>query len=239
MTNKTYQHTKDSVSVIIPAFNEEDNIELAAQTVKSVLMKIGINDYEILIVNDGSNDSTKGIINHLAQKDYHIQAIHHEHNKGIGAAFKSGIKRATKFYLTGFPADMDWSIDSFKNLVLARRKDCFASCYLENMEDRQFSRQIFSVGFTILMNTIFRLHLRYYNGYFICPTNILRSIELSSSGFTIFAEIKVKIIRKGVRFKEISSEHRPRMHGVSKAYTTKNIVQTLSLIPRLIGDIYF
>ena len=239
MAKRINSNIKDSVSVIIPAYNEEENIELAARTVINVLSNIGIKDYEILIINDGSTDRTKTIINNLAGKNTHIRTIHHVQNQGIGSAFRTGIQNATKVYFTGFPADMDWSIDSFKNLVLAKKEHCFVSCYLENMEDRQFRRQLISQSFTIVMNIIFRLKFRYYNGYFICPTEILKQIEFNSDGFTIFAEIKVKVIRKGVTFIEISSEHRPRLHGVSKAYTVKNILRTFSFLPSLINDIYF
>ena len=67
---------------------------------------------------------------------------------------------------------------------------------------------------------------------------MVKTLKLASSGFTIFAEIKIRLINKGVKIDEIPFEYKPRPHGVSKALALKNILQTLSFIPVLIADVY-
>lgn len=227
----------DSISVIIPTYNEELNIKMAVKTITGIVSRI-VNDYELLIVNDGSADATAKILRDLTQKDDRIKVISHPTNKGIGEAFRSGIRAASKTYITGFPADIDFSLETYKHLLLARKRNYFVSSFVTNMYDREVTRQITSIVFTAMMNFIFRLKLKYYNGYFICPSGILKNMPLKSTGFTIFAEIKIRAIYDHVPFTEIPFETRLRQRGVSKALSWMTIAKTLWFLPALIGDIY-
>ena len=78
------------------------------------------------------------------------------------------------------------------------------------------------------MNIIFRLKIKYYNGPFICKTSLLKKLTLTSCGMDIFSELKVRLLKKGASFKEVEVEHTGRKHGVSKAYTLKNIYFVIS-----------
>lgn len=228
----------DSVSVIIPAFNEEIDI---ADSVKIVLkMTSGsIDDYEVIVVNDGSTDDTGKIIAKMAEKNKKIKIVTHKKNLGVGQAFISGIKYASKKYITGYPADHDMSAKTLSDMIAARKKADVVSSYMTNMFKREFSRRVISIFFIKFMNLIFRLNLKYYNGYFICPRDLLRSVNLKSTGFTIYAEIKVKLIKNGASILEIPFENRPRMHGVSKATNLHAVMQTINGVLMLIKDIYF
>lgn len=229
---------KESVSVIIPAYNEQENIEGAVKTVQGVLTK-ELPDYEIIIIDDGSKDATGKIAEHIAQKNSRIKVFHHKINEGIGAAFKDGLRIATKYYVTGFPGDNDFSSPSFKDLVSARKKDAFVSSYMTTMADRELVRQIISNFYTKAMNILFGLKLKYYNGYFICPLRFVQSVQLKSTGFTFFSEVKIKVIKRNVKYIEIPFTYIPRLHGTSKALTWKSIFQTLYFLPVIIRDIYF
>lgn len=229
---------KDSVSVIIPAYNEETDIAKAVKTVLKLTSGC-IKDYEIIIVNDGSIDSTGEIIARLAKNNRRIKVVTHKENIGIGEVYRSGIKHATKKYLTGFPADLDMTTKTLQDLITCRQKADMVSSYMTNMVSRKLVRKVFSVYYIKLMNLIFGLDLKYYNGYFICSLELLRSIKLKSKGFTIYAEIKVKLIKNGIRLLEIPFETRPRLHGISKATSLKSIRQTIYGVYVLVKDIYF
>ena len=236
---EAYNRTmKDSVSVIIPAFNEEIDIE---ESVKTVLRLVSscIDDFEVIVVNDGSTDNTGKIIARLAQKIKRIKVATHKRNLGFGQAFRSGINFATKNYITGFPADLDMTKKTLTDFVRARKKADIVSSYMTNLDKREFSRRIISVFFIRLMNLIFRLNLKYYNGYFISRRDLLKNLNLKSIGFTIFAEIKVKLIKRGASVLEIPFENRPRIHGVSKATTWNAVMQTINGVFMLVKDIYF
>lgn len=228
----------DTVTVIIPAYNEEENIAAAVKTAIDVVSKL-FSDFKIFIVNDGSTDTTGKIADQLASKNNNITVVHHQRNEGIGAAFRDGIAMASHYYLTGFPGDNDFSKEAFGNLLMARKKNCFVSSYMTDTSDREAIRQIISIFFSKMMNLIFHLRLKYYNGYFICPLKFVQPIRIKSPGFTFFAEIKIKVIKKNVKYIEIPFTYIPRLRGVSKALTWKSVFQTLYFIPVIIRDVHF
>ena len=89
------------------------------------------------------------------------------------------------------------------------------------------------------MNLLFRLRLRYYNSYFIANGKLLKSLPLKSEGFTLFAEAKIRLLKKGVSFTEVPFLYAPRKYGTSKALNKKSLFQAIKIIPVLIGDVYF
>lgn len=226
----------DSVSVIIPAFNEEENIQKTMELV-GTLVRQTIKNFEIVVVNDGSTDRTGEIVAAAAKRNRLVRLVNHKTNEGLGKALRDGFGAAAKTYVTGYPADNDQSSRILIDLIRNRRKADLVSSYVTNLYTRPLVRRLISVFFVSLMNSIFHLHLNYYNGYFICRRNLLEKINITSLGFTIFAEIKVKLIKKGVTFVELPYETAPRLKGKSNALRLKNIVQTILFIPRLLKDI--
>lgn len=229
---------KDSISIIIPAYNEEKTLEEAVNVARDVVSK-QVSDYEIIIVNDGSSDATGEIANRIGKRNTHVKVIHHGRNEGFGSTFKDGLGIASKKYVTGFPADNDLYPESFQDIISARKNGYIVITYMSDMSQRDLKRQAISIVYTATMNFIFGLKLKYFNGYFICPTAAIASLKLKSQGFTLFAEIKIKLIKKGMKYDEIPYICATRLWGVSKALTGKSIVQTFTIIPILIADIYF
>ena len=83
------------LSLVFPAFNEEENIGRAIKQAQKVLCRIkSISTWEIIVVNDGSKDKTGEIIDKISKRDSHIIPIHHPVNYGYGAAIKSGVTAA-------------------------------------------------------------------------------------------------------------------------------------------------
>lgn len=228
---------KDSVSIVIPAFNEELVIGESIATVTKLVQKL-IDDFEIVVVNDGSRDKTAETVRVIAKKNKRVKLFQHEKNEGLGKTFRDGIQFSTKKYVTGYPADNDQSPMVLADLIRNRKKADLVSSYVTNANTRTPVRRFISWLFIAVMNTLFGLDLKYYNGYFICRRDLLHTVPLISKGFTIFAEIKVKLIKRGVTFTEIPYETRPRSFGVSKALRIRNIIQTIFFIPHLYKDIY-
>ena len=229
---------KDSISIIIPAYNEEHSLEESVKVAASVVSK-EVTDYEIIIVNDGSTDATGKIANRIRKRNSRVKVIHHKYNEGFGSTFKDGLRIASNKYITGFPADNDLYKETFRDIVTARKNDCIVITYMSDMSQRDITRQIISICYTKMMNFIFGLKLKYYNGYFICPAEMVKSLNLKSQGFTLFAEIKIKLIKNGMKYIQIPYVCAPRLWGASKALTRKSIIQTLSMIPILISDMHF
>ncbi|MEE9558129.1 MAG: glycosyltransferase family 2 protein, partial [Candidatus Brocadiales bacterium] len=95
---------KPTISIIIPALNEEDNIEPAVNKVISALDG-RFSDYELLVFDDGSTDNTGAIIDRLAGNDKNVRAIHNENNMGLGYSYKKGVQLAKNDYIVMFPGD--------------------------------------------------------------------------------------------------------------------------------------
>jgi glycosyltransferase involved in cell wall biosynthesis len=229
---------KDSVSVIIPAYNEEADIEEAVSIVSRLTSKY-IKDYEIIVINDGSTDGTAEAIKRAAKHCKQLKVITHKKNLGFGIGFRNGIINAKKTYVTGFPADIDQSIEILSDLIRNRKKADIVSSYVTNFSSRPFIRKVFSKSFITLMNFVFHFNIRYYTGYFICRTDLVKKLKLISPNTAVLAEVKIRLIKQGSKFIEIPYETKLRQHGNVKALSLKNIFQTLQFIYVIIMDIYF
>ncbi|KKS97786.1 MAG: hypothetical protein UV73_C0005G0063 [Candidatus Gottesmanbacteria bacterium GW2011_GWA2_43_14] len=225
-----------SVSIIIPAYNEEKNLNSA---VKGALwaVKDTVSDYELIIVDDGSVDRTHWVANKFARKNRKIKVIHHIKNIGFGSTFKDGIRNACKDYLVGFPGDYDTSEKSLRDLIKKASSADLIMTYNPDMSTRTWARRLFSKSFIMMMNQLFGLRLKYYNGSFICKTKLLKNLKLVSGGFAIYAEAKVRLLHNGLSYEEIPFKYLGRKFGKSKAVSINSVLQTLETMFILINDI--
>ena len=106
--------------VFFPAYNEEANVERMVDAFRSVLPQRAA-DYEIIIVNEGSNDKTREIADRLVKEDQKVRAVHHEQNQGYGAAVRSGIKACTKEYLFFTDGDGQFNVSELSHLIPLKR----------------------------------------------------------------------------------------------------------------------
>ena len=180
---KKLNYMRDGVSIIIPAFNEERNITLAIRSVLRALK--GISDYEIIVVNDGSSDGTEVVVRKMIKKNSRIKLINHSVNLGLGYNFRDGIRMSTKSFISGFPGDNDMFWKSLRQLIRERNKADIIISYMANPQARPISRQIVSGVYTLIINTLFGLRLRYFNGYFVARAKFIKKLDLKSPGFVL------------------------------------------------------
>jgi len=227
-----------SVTIIIPAFREEGNIEAAIDNVSRVVSKI-TQDYEILVIDDGSPDKTGDFARIKAQQDARIKVVTNVSNQGFGYSFARGVKMATKEFITVFPGDNDMSAVSLKDLLEARGSADLIISYMKKTNKRSLFRRFVSKCFVLIMNVLFGLNLKYYNGAFICRTSLLKSIPIKSTGLAALAECIIRLIKKGVNWRVIYFEHSGRQHEKSKAFNLKSINAVLKTVWILFKDIHF
>ena len=228
---------KRSVTIIVPAYNEEKNIASAVNSVLKAMRGI-TEDYEILVINDGSGDKTGTFAEDMHKINKKIKVIHFVNNRGIGNALRTGIRLASKNYITGFPGDNDMAGVSLKELISSTAKADFISGYMTGGYVRGLLRQSLSRLYINVLNFLFNLKLTYYNGYFIARSDILKNLKLNSNGFEIFAEIKIKLILSGHSYLEIPFKYLGRKYGKSKSISFKNVVEICSGLIKLISDVY-
>jgi glycosyltransferase involved in cell wall biosynthesis len=220
---------KPSVSIFIPAYNEEKNIKDAIQNVGKAVAPHA-SEYEILVVDDGSTDSTADIVKEMMKKDTHIKLIQNSTNESIGPSLIKASKVAKYMYYSVFPGDNDMKADVFEPLLKMAAEADLIICYPRDTSVRSPLRQLLSRAFVQGMNIMFGVHLRYFTGPYILKTELVRSYPLKTQGFTIYAELKIRPIRDGHSYKEIPFDHIGRAHGNSKALSLKSIWRTVSAI---------
>lgn len=225
-----------SVSVIIPAYNEEKNLESAIKSADKAIKDLCLR-YEILVVNDGSQDKTCQKAEMQAMTNKAVRVINLEKHRGLGEAIRKGIDEAKMEYITVFPGDNDMNANSLADLIIARESADLIISYLGKSDTRKFMRRLVSLTYVGLLGMLFKLKLEYYNGPFICRTKLLKKLRLISTGFTICAELKIRLIKKGFSYKEIPFLHIGRLHGKSKALTFRSIANTLIVTFLLWKDI--
>src|ERR1700743_753404 len=102
-----------SLTVVIPAFNEQANLALSLDNVRRAMDGL-VTDYEIIVIDDGSIDRTSVIAWEKSQEDPRIKCVSNEHNQGYGYSYWRGVSLATKDYVGVFTADNDMSWESFR-----------------------------------------------------------------------------------------------------------------------------
>lgn len=236
--NSVQQTTNRSLTVFVPALNEERHIEAAVRTILRAL-SASVKDYEVVVVNDGSTDATPRIIDRLASLNTRIRAVHHPQRRGLGAAYMTAVDHATKSYFVFIPGDDSWPHDSilqlFRNLSVA---DVVTS-YATNPTARRggLPRQMVSAGYTVLLNELHGLNLRYYNGLTIYPMTFLKTRPIQTLGFGFAAEALLHAIYQGMSYVEIAVPIQELDGGISKAVTLKNIFSVLGTIVRCWWDL--
>ncbi len=228
----------NGVTIVIPAFREEANIEAAIDSARGAAQQV-TQDYEIIVVDDGSPDKTGDYARLKAQTDANIRVAVNARNEGFGYSFARGVKMASKEFITVFPGDNDMSPVSLKDLLEARGSADIIISYMQKTNKRSFFRRAVSKIFVVVMNLLFGLRLKYYNGAFICRTALLKAIPIKSTGLAALAECIVRLLKGGVSWRPIYFEHVGRRHEKSKAFNIKSVKAVLSTVWILWRDIYF
>lgn len=225
-----------SVTVVMPAYNEQDNLAQAFDNVERALAGL-VDDYEIIVVDDASQDGTALIALERSKKNPRIKCVSNERNRGYGYSYWRGVMLASKEYVSGFPADNDMSWESLRDLIKHMGKADMVSSYMINPQARDWLRRTLSQTFVILMNLIFNMRLRYFNGYFISRRDLLQALKIRSTGLTVLAECKIRLVKQGHSFLEIPFAHVPRHIGRSTALSFKSIKAVVAAVFCLYGDI--
>jgi len=213
-----------SVSVFFPCYNEQDNIAALIEKTISVLEKLDA-DFELIIVDDGSSDSTARIADEMAQKDDRVKAVHHQSNLGYGEALKSGFKAATKelvFYTDG---DGQFDIGEMPPLLPMLEEFDIVSCYRINRKD-SIMRKINGWAWTKLVCRLFGMKVRDIDCAFkLYKREIFDKIKMSSSGALIDTEILARAVREGYTITQKGVHHYPRTAGEQTGANLKVILR--------------
>lgn len=221
---------------MVPALNEQVNIE---KTISEILkgLKGKLDDYEILIFNDGSKDKTGDIANSLSKKNKKIKVIHHKKPQGMGSCYREGLSKAKFEYYMYIPGDNQFPSAALSRMIAKIGQADIIIPYVTNMNIRPLSRQLLSASFTKILNAAFGLNVSYYNGTVIHKAELLKTALPKTDGHAYQAEILVRLLKNGATFKEIGYDMYERKGGSTSAFKWKNVKSVFSSISNLFWDV--
>ena len=215
--------TDRSVSVIVPALNEEGNLE---RTIAAVLAEIEgrLERFEILIYDDASTDRTGVIADALSASRPEIRVVHNARTRGLGYSYRTGVKTAACDYVVMVPGD-----NEVPRAALAAMFDSIGTAdiiapYFTNSRIRPQGRQNVSRLFTGLVNRIVGVKLRYFNGPCIHRRDLALTSMPATDGFAYMAVLLARLMSSGFSVREIGVPLGERASGSSKAFRMKNVV---------------
>ena len=225
-----------SISVFIPALNEENNLKPTVARLIEALT-VTVEDYEIIIVDDGSSDATGAVADGLAAENPVVRALHNSRNMGLGYCFAQAYREARKKFFVYIPGDNTWPYRSFVELLGNFGRADIITSYAINPEVRPFGRRIVSRLYTQVLNLLFGRHLQYFNGLTIYPVDFLRRDPATTFGFGFQAEVLLKALNLGLSYIEVGLPIDERTAGGSKAVSLVNILSVLATLARVFFDL--
>jgi dolichol-phosphate mannosyltransferase len=211
-----------SLTVIILMYNEEENIGDTLEETRAFLMS-EIEDWEILVVDDGSNDGSAQVVRDFSRKDGRIRLLRHETNRGMGAGIATGIDAATKEYFTFNAADGQIPAAQLGKMIPCLDDgDIVLTTYEGGRES--FGREILSRSFRLFLKAITGIRFR-LEGIYLFPTEAAREIRPSIDATTFFFSFELiqRGIEHGLTTTMTQIECKPRRSGSSKIVNPSRI----------------
>ena len=204
-----------SISILVPAYNEAGNIEAAVRDV--VTAASDLDEYEVLVVNDGSSDDTGAVVDRLARELPGVRAIHHEVNRGFAATYATGLAHARLSYYTFVPGDHEVTLDSIRDIFACVGSADVVVPYHGTPWTREWHRRILTWVCTNEINVLMGHRLRYYQGPAVYPTPLARALPVTTGGFFFATEMLVHALAAGYTWVEVPLTHQERVYGETKA----------------------
>ena len=214
---------KGGVSIIVPGMNEEGNIEGAIRSVMTAAS--GLEQYEIIVVDDGSTDDMKRVVEEtIASIDKRqtdgsplVRLICHPKNRGLRAAYETGLAEARMAYTTWVPGDNEMALESVTRILNTIGQADLVIPYHGTPWLRPWFRRLLTWGSTTQMNVLFLHRLHYYQGPVVYPTALARSLPRTIPGFFCMAEMLLHALEAGYSYVQVPLTHQERAYGNSKA----------------------
>lgn len=225
-----------SLSLILPAFNEEDALPITVERVLGFL-RAEVRDPELIIVDDGSSDGTPALVDALAAAHPEVVGLHLERNSGMGAALLRGYGAARKDWLTMLPSDLQIapeSLPAFFDAARATGADLVTSVY----RNREYAlpRKVLSVGLRVLTAVIVGTRAR-TEGTYLVKRSVYADLGARSESFMLTLEIPIRAKRFGYRVSTIAIDVHDRVAGQSKATSAGRIAHTFGELVKLRIDL--
>ncbi len=221
------------LTVIVPAYNEAPTVESALRRIRAIALRL-----EIIVVNDASTDGTREILDALAKKGLVDRVIHHEKNRGKGAAIRTGIAVATGDAVVVQDADLEYDPADLPALLLpirSRQADAVYGSRFQGGPHRvlYFWHYVGNRFLTLLSNMFTNLNLTDLETcYKLVRTDLLKRLPLSSNRFGFEVEITARLAQARARIWEMPISYSGRTYAEGKKITWRDGLAALFHIVR-------
>jgi len=204
------------ISIVIPVFNEESTILDIIKRIQNIGM-----DKEIIIVDDGSNDGTRGILKNL--KEDNIKIFYHDKNQGKGAALKTGFLHVEGDVIIIQDADLEYDPIEYSRLIepiIKGHADVVYGSRLSGGRPQRVYMFWHKVGnniLTLFTNILYNTTLTdMETGYKVFKREVVKGINIKSKDFTVEPELTAKIFKKKLRVYELPISYYGRDYSEGK-----------------------
>lgn len=213
-----------SVSAFFPAHNEVDNIGLLTEKTVQILSE-HVDDFEVLIINDGSADGTRERAEELARKHPQVRAVHHDVNRGYGGAVKTGIASCTKDWIFFTDGDGQFDVNEIPLLLEHVGESDAVVGYRLNRRD-PLHRKAFAFCWGTLIRCLFGFAYRDLDCAFkIFKRRFFEGVELKAEGAVISVEFFSILKKNHARVTQVGVHHYPRTAGQQSGGSPKVVLR--------------
>jgi len=199
------------LSILMPVYNERERVERAIAEVLGTELPT---DFELIVVDDGSTDGTREILR-AGSWDSRLRLFEHPENRGKGAAVQTALAQAEGEYAAIFDADLEYDPQDLALLMPplldGRANACFGVRAFDGYTSHSFLYVLGNKGVTLACNLLFNVYLHdIMTMHKMIRTDLFRSLELRSAGFSIEPEITARLVQRRERIFEVPVHYRAR-----------------------------
>jgi glycosyltransferase involved in cell wall biosynthesis len=209
------------ITFFVPCYNEEKNISNTLDAINTACKNVS---YEVLVVDDGSTDSTlRTIKSYIAiNKQMNIKLILNKKNYGLGFSyFKHSISARGKYYML-VNGDNVEPVCTIRKIIKHRGKADLIIPYFDCNDKRNLARKFLSFVFTKIVNILSFTNIKYYNGPVLHLTENVKTFRSVTFGYGYQAELICKLISLKYTYINIPVANTDRQFGTTKAFSYKN-----------------
>jgi glycosyltransferase involved in cell wall biosynthesis len=228
-----------SVSLVVPMFNEERSVSRLLDVAIPALEE-HTDDWEIVLVDDGSRDATLSLAQARAEKEPRLRVIAHASNRGLGGALRTGFATARRDWILYSDCDLPWDFAETGRLFRAAEITGadVVSAYRLDRTGEGVLRSLYSFVYNGLVHLLLGIVLRDVN--FSCKLirrSLLDTLRLRSEGSFIDAELLARCVARGAVIQQVGLDYFPRTRGLSTLSSPRTVLMILREMALLAPEI--
>ncbi len=221
------------LSILMPVYNERERVERAVAEVLDTELP---DEFELIIVDDGSTDGTREI---LRNGDWgpNVRLFEHASNQGKGAAIRTALQQAQGEFAAIFDADLEYDAGDLALLMPplmdGRTNACFGVRAFDGYTSHSFLFVMGNKGVTLACNVLFNVYLHdIMTCHKMIRTDVFKELSLQSPGFAIEPEITARLVQHGERIFEVPVHYRARSNEEGKKLTARDGFRVIATLVR-------